>query len=196
MISIREAKNILISVLAISLAITIATSNEKLGVLTHFQTLPIKISFFAITIGIGFVLHELAHKFVAMKFGAFAEFKMWPQGLILSLITSVFGFVFVAPGAVYIYASQITKTQNGLISLAGPLTNLILAFVFLGLEIFFPFKIALSYTPLSLWLFASKINIWLGIFNMIPIFPLDGSKIMDWNIFVWATVGLIFLIMF
>lgn len=193
MISIREAKDILISVLVISLALTIATSNEKLGVLIHFQILLISISFFAITIGTGFVFHELAHKFVAIRFGAWAEFRMWTHGLIISLIIAMLGFVFVAPGAVYIYSQRITKMQNGLISLAGPLANLLLAFIFFGIEMFFPLKMTMAGIPL--WFFAFKMNIWLGMFNMIPIFPLDGSKIMDWNIFIWGAVGLIFLIM-
>lgn len=191
MISIREAKDITISVLALSLALSIAQG----GGIKVFAT-PLKlifmISFFAITVGTGFVLHELAHKFVAMRFKGYAEFKMWTQGLILALVFSLFGFVFVAPGAVYIYLSRITKMQNGLISLAGPLMNLALSLFFLVLGFVLPFK----FGELNIWGFASFVNIWLGLFNMIPIFPLDGSKIIDWSIFVWGAFSAIFVAMF
>ncbi len=190
MISNEEAKNIIVSVIAISLALSIA--NTGLGILAAPGKLVFMISFFAITVGTGFVLHELAHKFVAIHFGGRAEFRMWMQGLLLALLFSVFGFVFVAPGAVYIYAPKITKMKNGLISLAGPFTNLALALVFMAVGIVLPMKVG----NISLWLFASKINVWLGIFNMIPIFPLDGSKIMDWNLLVWGLFAAIFVVMF
>lgn len=190
MISNREARDIIISVIAISLALSIAEGGLKL--LTAPSKLVFMISFFAITVGTGFVLHELAHKFVAIRFGGHAEFKMWFHGLLMALAFSVFGFVFVAPGAVYIYAPRITKFQNALISLAGPLTNLALSFIFLALWLVFPLKIG----DLPIWLFASKINIWLGFFNMIPIYPLDGSKIMDWNMWAWGIVSAIFFLLF
>lgn len=199
MISNREAKDILISVLAISLALTIATSNDRIGVLTHIQELPLLISFFAVTVGTGFVLHELAHKVVAIRFGCVAEFRMWFQGLILALLTSMIGLVFVAPGAVYIYAtSRITKQQNGLISLAGPFTNLVLSIAFLALAYVIPMRLSFPqpFGLVNVWFFASKINASLGLFNMVPIFPLDGSKIMDWSMLVWGAFGLILLFMF
>ncbi|VVB98422.1 Uncharacterised protein [uncultured archaeon] len=144
------------------------------------------------------MLHELAHKFVAIRFGGYAEFKMWWQGLALALVTSLAGIVFVAPGAVYIYAPRVTKMQNGLISLAGPLTNLAISMIFLALSVVFPMKMALPLNIVdgSAFFFASKINLWLGMFNMIPVFPLDGSKVMDWSFAVWAAFAAIFLVLF
>ncbi len=190
MISTREARDIIISTVAISLALSIAQGGLKLFAAP--SKLLFLVSFFAITVGTGFVLHELAHKFVAMRFGGYAEFKMWLQGLVMALAFSVFGFVFVAPGAVYIYAPRITKMQNGLISLAGPLTNLALSVVFLAVAAIFPLDVG----GMNVWYFASKINVWLGMFNMIPIFPLDGSKIMDWNLWIWGLFSAIFFLLF
>ncbi|MFA5077161.1 MAG: site-2 protease family protein, partial [Candidatus Micrarchaeia archaeon] len=130
---------------------------------------------------------------VAMKFGGYAEFKMWAQGLILALVLATFlGVVFAAPGAVYIYAPRITRKQNGLISLAGPLVNLILSVIFLALALLIP----LSFGSMNIWYFASKINVWLGMFNMVPVYPLDGSKILDWNIFVWGAFAAMFALLF
>lgn len=192
MISNKEAIDILISVLVVSLALSIAQFG--FGIFTNLEKLFFIISFFAVTVGTGFVLHELAHKFVAIAFGCKAEFKMWNVGIVLALLSSFFGFVFIAPGAVYIYSRYIDKMQNAIISLAGPLTNLALAFVFIGAGIFFPLSIGTG--NISVWLFASKINIWIGMFNMLPIFPLDGSKIMEWNLFVWAFFTGIFFFFF
>ena len=46
----------------------------------------------------GFIAHEMAHKVVARRLGYWAEFRMWPMGLLLSIITSVGGVLFAAPG--------------------------------------------------------------------------------------------------
>lgn len=193
MISIREARDIIISVVALSFAFAIAQFG--LGVVSSPATLVLLISFFAITLGLGFVLHELAHKFVALMFGAQAEFRMWMQGLVLALILSPLGIVIAAPGAVYIYARSITRMQNGLISLAGPLTNLVLSFIFIFLAVFFPLHVSVIHS-FSVWGFAAYINVMLGGFNMLPIFPLDGSKIMDWNFLVWLAFTGIFVFMY
>ena len=135
-----------------------------------------------LTVGPGFVFHELSHKFVAQRYGFWAEFRMWPMGLVLALITSLLGFIFAAPGATYIQGMNISQSENGKISLAGPLTNVAIAIMF------FPF---LAFGPGFLQDLGSigvPINIFLALFNMLPIGPLDGSKVFRWNIIVWLVV--------
>ncbi|MBW3016730.1 M50 family metallopeptidase, partial [Candidatus Woesearchaeota archaeon] len=83
----------------------------------------------AVAVGAGFLLHELGHKVVAQKYGCFAEFRAFTSMLVFAVVLSFTGFVFAAPGAVMISGRPGHK-QNGLISLAGPLVNLALAFVF------------------------------------------------------------------
>ena len=56
----------------------------------------------AIGVGTGFLLHELAHKYTAIRHGYQAEFKANMNGLFFTLITSVFGVILAAPGAVMI----------------------------------------------------------------------------------------------
>ena len=56
-------------------------------------------------VGLGFILHELGHKFSAMHFGYWSEYQLWPVGLIIALASSFCGIVFAAPGAVYLFAS-------------------------------------------------------------------------------------------
>src|SRR3989339_2142764 len=86
----------------------------------------------AITVGTGFLLHELGHKFVAQRYGCFAEFRSFDMMLILAIVMSFFGFIFAAPGAVMI-SGPVGVRRNGKISIAGPLVNIALALIFLGL---------------------------------------------------------------
>src|SRR2546427_11237006 len=58
-----------------------------------------------IVIGTGFIGHELAHKFVAQRFGCWAEFKLWTVGAVMAVLFAFVppgNLVFAAPGAVYI----------------------------------------------------------------------------------------------
>ncbi|MDD3398268.1 MAG: site-2 protease family protein [Candidatus Methanomethylophilaceae archaeon] len=123
----------------------------------------------------GFMLHELAHKFMAQRYGAWAEFRMFPSGLMMALVFSMLGFLFAAPGAVYIQG-RITEEQNGLISAAGPATNIVFGAISL-LATWMVGSGVLAYVLLLL----ANINVFLGLFNLIPVHPLDGSKIFSWN---------------
>lgn len=144
-----------------------------------------------ITVGTGFVLHELAHRFVALRFGAMAEFRAWMFGLLFALITAFFGFLFAAPGAVYIFKENLTARENGLISIAGPLTNLVIGLVFL----FAGFIVSGFVQTIFFW--GARINFFLGFFNMLPFFVLDGKKVFDWNKGIWAiTFIVLFLLAF
>ena len=137
-----------------------------------------------LTVGPGFVFHELSHKFVARRYGYWAEFRMWTMGLVLALVTSLLGFIFAAPGATYISGMNISKPENGKISLAGPAVNVLIAAMFLPL--------AVSGTGFlgELGYFGTYINFFLALFNMLPIGPLDGAKVFRWNIVIWIVVFL------
>mgnify|MGYP001345460540 FL=1 len=126
----------------------------------------------AVTVGTGFLLHELGHKVVAQRYGCFAEFRSFDQMLLLAIFMSFFGFVFAAPGAVMI-SGRVDKTRNGKISAAGPVVNLILAFLFLSISMMYSaglLKIIAFY--------GFFINSWLALFNMFPVWNLDGAKIL------------------
>jgi Zn-dependent protease len=135
-----------------------------------------------VAVGPGFVLHEMSHKFAARRYGHWAEFRMWPLGLLLALVTSIFGLIFAAPGATYISGLGITREQNGKISIAGPLTNVAVALVFS------PFFVFGSGFWAWLGYFGVYINVFLAMFNMLPIMPLDGAKVFAWNKLGWAAL--------
>ncbi len=90
--------------------------------------------------------------------------------LFLALVTSLFGVIFAAPGAVIIQG-HVTQKQSGLISAAGPLSNLVLALLFLATS---PWLGVVSY-------YGYLINAWLGLFNLLPFWLLDGKKVYHWN---------------
>ena len=181
-----EMHDILISIAVLTLSFAIAFSRGIGGALEDIQffvvyTLPVAF----LSVITAFFLHEMGHRVVARHYGCWSEFRMWTQGLIFALVTAFLGFVFAAPGAVYI-SGMITKRQNGMISAAGPLVNVIIAFIMIG--------IAVPASPMiaGVALFIAWINIFLAGFNLIPLPPLDGSKILAWGIVPYLVmVGLV-----
>ena len=140
-----------------------------------------------LTGGVGFLLHELAHKVVAVRFGQIAAFRADYGMLALCVGAALAGFLFAAPGAVY-HRGRITERQNGLVAVAGPLTNVALVAVFL------PFLLFDGFLG-NLGTYGVVINAALAASNMIPFGPLDGRKVKDWNLAVFGatlvlTVGL------
>jgi Zn-dependent protease len=136
----------------------------------------------------GFILHEMGHKYVAIRRGYIAHFRLWIWGLVLtiSIVTlSGGGLVFGAPGAVYIApaAAQLygydsgrrpvdPEEDNMIISAAGPGINLAFAIGFLLLRLSVPPGFLSTVADYGLLL-----NVGLGSFNMLPVSLLDGAKI-------------------
>lgn len=178
----NEIRDLIIAFFIISLCFALLYAGRDSNVV--LSILPMVM----VGVGLGFILHELGHKFTSMRYGYWAEFKLWPQGLILALITSLFGFVFAAPGAVYTYGNYITDEVNGKISVAGPIVNIILAIIFLIVaSLVYPNAIHNSVFG-QIFIVCSlgySINSFLATFNLIPIGNLDGSKVLNWNSGVW-----------
>ncbi len=147
----------------------------------------------AVGVTLNFILHELMHKFFAQRYGAIAEFRMFYTGLIITVFTSLFGFLIGMPGATMIYTQGFTKRQNGIVSIVGPLTNLAVFLCFLAFAtIVHPMNSNL-YTAIY---FIIEISVLLAFFNMLPIFPLDGSKVLSWSLPIYAvTMGIILVLM-
>lgn len=148
------------------------------------------------TVGIGFILHELAHKVVAQRYGLWAEFRMSPPFLMLAVgMAYLIGFLFAAPGAVYISGSYITNEQNGRIAAAGPLMNVLIAVIFLFISMQSSFVEGFgAYGELAIFL-GVRINLWLAAFNMLPFSILDGRKVFTWSKPAFAGIFLlIFLV--
>jgi len=127
------------------------------------------------------IVHELAHKFVALGFGLSATFYAFYRNSftlmlgILAVISKLtgFGFVFIVPGFVGISGNG-THLQFALAAFAGPFVNLIL---WLGSWYLLRNKMYRKKHHLLL-LLTQKINMFLFIFNMLPIPGFDGYKVL------------------
>lgn len=166
----KEIRDLLKAWAAISIAFAVILSDSVFS--GDFYS---KFIIASLTVGAGFLLHELGHKVVAQKYGCFAEFRSFDNMLLLAIAMSFLGFVFAAPGAVMI-SGKVNRKRSGLISAAGPAVNLALAAVFLVM-IFIPLPSLLR--PVAYYGF--MINSWLALFNMIPFWLFDGYKIMKWS---------------
>lgn len=161
----------------------------------------------AVGVGTGFLLHELAHKFVAQRYGYWAEYRANRSGLLLIIIMALMGFIFAAPGAVIIHkasgaAPGAARSYSGdpygdplrrragreelLISLAGPMANIVLTALF-----FAALKSGMMEGRLSMKAayFAFFINLNLAAFNLLPFGPLDGRRIFEANRLAWGIVA-------
>ena len=179
-----EVKELVISWIALAIIFSIAWGFSR------FPTI-------LVTLGLAFIGHELAHKFVAQNYGFWAQYKMHMNGLLfaffLALITSFGGFpiVFAAPGAVMIspvsaYGRTVSRGQMGRIGLAGPLANLFFAAFFAVV-----YLIVISVTVKEIALVGLWVNSFLALFNLLPFGVLDGAKVFRWNNMVWGATALL-----
>lgn len=178
----RERRDLLIAWVAIAVAFSLLYVRGSInpGAFVLFFAISL------LTVGVGFVLHELAHKFAAMHFGYWAEFQKDNTMLVVAVILAALaGVVFAAPGATVIYGST-TRRENGIISAAGPVTNLVLCAVFFGL--FLAGGIVGEYILLLVGLMGVQINAMIATFNMLPVSVLDGRKVLAWNPAVFAVL--------
>ncbi len=128
-----------------------------------------------------YVPHELAHKFTALHYGYPARFKLITEYFLLTLISAIplIPIKIIVPGTVLIYTfGPIDRVKNGIISAAGPVTNIVIGFAALAY--------GLMGHPLAISL--ATISGWIAFFNLLPFGPLDGRKIASWNIPVWLAL--------
>ena len=205
-ISVTELRDLVVSLIALVIAFSVLFGGAVLDMNMIIVS----------TLGVasGFLLHELAHKFTAQHFGYLAEYRanLWGLGLAVAsafrrsshcrsgsgddqpvpppvqtyIQDSMYGSTVPDPFHQQELASQL-KREMLLISLAGLMTNIVLAatFFILGMS---------GLADGGVWAqaitFALFINLILAAFNMLPFGPLDGKKIFDGDRRVWALIGL------
>ncbi len=182
-----EIRDIFISIVVLAAAFTIMYRNSNFITAYLVKTLGegagMYLGLFGISLAlvvVSFLFHEFGHKFVAQKAGMWSEYRMFPAGLGISLVMSYFGFLFAAPGAVYISGNMDDRT-NGRISIAGPAVNVVFAAIALAC------CMAFNGSPAVIFFYLlASLNSFLAVFNLLPIPPFDGSKILKWNAVVWV----------
>ncbi|MEM0139270.1 MAG: peptidase [Ferroplasma sp.] len=184
----NESSDILIAVLVLTIAFTLMINGGLHAVSLKILELEVLIGF-SVTVT-AFLLHEMAHRTVARKLGAVAFFKLWPAGILIALVTSIFGFIFAAPGAVQ-FAGLYDRESEGKIALAGPATNVLIGVLAFLILIF----INLGNAGNLILLWVAWLNLWFALFNLIPFPPLDGSKVFYWNSKLFAAVFVIVIVL-
>lgn len=179
-----EIRDIIISVLLVSVIFWVYLFN-----------FPNPIGFFSslLIVFFSFFLHEMGHKFMARKMGCIATYKIWPIGVLIGLVSIVFGLigagiVFIAVGAVEIMpysfgrwgfkVVKLSQREMGLISLAG-----------VGLNVFF--AVFFKLFPGEIFQKLSYFNGLFALFNLIPVPPLDGTKLFMWKEWLWLFLAFI-----
>lgn len=136
-------------------------------------------------------IHEFAHAFVAHKLGddtarlsgrltlnPFAHVDM-----LGALMIFLVGFGYAKPVPVNPRNFKNPKGGMALTALAGPISNLIMAFIFMlpycGIRMLYTGGSQLVVAVAMFFYYAASVNIGLAVFNLIPIPPLDGSRILN-----------------
>ncbi|MCC8022403.1 MAG: site-2 protease family protein, partial [Clostridiales bacterium] len=139
-------------------------------------------------------VHEFAHAYTASRLGdptprAQGRLTLNPMAHLSpmgTLMIFLVGIGFAKP--VQINMRNFKKPRQGMamVALAGPVSNLIMSFLSVFCYYFIVFLYyqgAMSYDlaqALSMFFgYVASVNIWLAIFNLIPIPPLDGSRILN-----------------
>jgi Zn-dependent protease len=176
-------------------AVVITGSQNLIG---NFGGLLVNLGISAVVCGLALVLHELAHRWVARRFGAQAHFVANNQMLVMSLLVALLpiGFFFAAPGAVW-HRGRLSERQVGLVAAAGPATNMVFALLFLIAAPFVFVFVSDAAWVQRLFFIGVGLNASIGLFNMIPTPPFDGSKILAWSqLYFGIMVGLGVLLAF
>ncbi len=130
-------------------------------------------------------VHELAHGYAAYKLGdstAKLDGRLSLNPLkhldpLGALCMFCFGFGWAKPVMINPNRFKNLKRDTALTSLAGPLSNIFLAYIATLIGVNLGIRIFQSPTIWSICMTFASLNIGLAIFNLIPIPPLDGSKI-------------------
>jgi Zn-dependent protease len=176
-----EVGQLLIAWLVLSFCFSIGTLSYPLKFVGVF-------SISLVTLGLGFIGHEVTHRTVAKRYGCWARFKLWWMGLFMALLFAFVSggrIIFAAPGAVYISSTnalgyRISKRAHGIISLSGPLANLIVALFFYALT-------GVGGILSDVGQLGYSVNLWLAAFNLLPLGVMDGRKVFQWSPKMWAT---------
>jgi Zn-dependent protease len=173
-----EVKHVIIGLTLVSaVGLSLQRSLRIIGIY-NFGLLLFAVGLFTL----GFILHELAHKFSAQSYGLWAEFRLSTLGVLITTISVFSPIKFIAPGMVVI-AGIAGQEVIGQVALAGPLTNLAIAFLAMLPSFALPVGALHHVLALGCW-----VNSYMALFNLIPFGDFDGLKVFKWSKTMWVLI--------
>ena len=147
-------------------------------------TIDLIVRFFVLTVSL--TVHEFSHAWSAYRFGDDTAARMGrmslnplvhldPIGSLLILFGMPIGWA--KPVPVDVYRLRDPRRHGSLVALAGPASNFVIAIVCCAIFAFMS-RQALSMGSFQLLVWFIQINFGLAIFNLLPLYPLDGSKVL------------------
>ncbi|MFH1623223.1 MAG: hypothetical protein ABIA12_01760 [Candidatus Aenigmatarchaeota archaeon] len=151
-----------------------------------FGVLPKAMAAVAITMAV----HEFVQRKVAKRFGCSAAYEMWLPGVVFSLLMVLVGIKLIIVGGTAVAAYKFSRwgmrdrhasfEEVGIISMSGPVANLVLATVFKAFAGPAGWSAAAGYL--------SDINTWFAVYSLIPLKQLDGGGLFMWSHVYWILI--------
>jgi Zn-dependent protease len=199
--SSRELRDLGIASILVSLvAFSMLGSGAGLGIVAAITNLPVFVANGTIWIIFpliilflaAFMIHEMAHKFTAQRYGMWSEFRMTTAGYYLSAVAIIFSVPIFGTGVVYASGAK-SAEDNARVNIAGPLSNLIFGSILGFIAVIIPVSYGspIPYSELTLWFvmfilqYGVILNAMLGLFNLLPFQPFDGGTVFAWDRKIW-----------
>jgi len=198
-----ELRELIISTVALGFAFTLAIfgGNNKFTYVLE-PTFIQHFIFTTVLVGLSLVAKEMAQKGTSRALESHATYRMWSPGIIVSVLSSFLGIVFAAVGGMQISSENteragrwqinLSPKQMGIIASIGPLMSLAIGMSLLMLSPIVP-SFGLER---NLFVIGAEINAVLALFSMVPFGPVDGDKVLRWNVTIWLFIGAMSLAVF
>lgn len=163
------------------LSITIALGGFQI-INLYFYTSPIFVG-----ILVGFISHEYMHRYLSRKYHMASRYTANVLGVLITLVSALLPIKLLMPGYVKTWTLGPASRKGILYSVAGgPITNIVIASILFIASFVLP--VYSSFLRSVGW-----VNAYISLFNLIPIPPLDGDKILRLDIVLWAVLFIISL---
>ena len=141
---------------------------------------------------IAFFIREIAHRTIAIWLGYKSQYKAWILGLVVGLVIAFVSngtLPFIAAGTLVITHLPVHRLGKGYyelnmkhlgwIAMSSPIANMLFAVILKGLAV---------WTAMPIFHKAMVINIWIALFDMVPIPPFNGSRTFFGSRYVYVFV--------